>query len=392
MKILYHHRTRATDAQGVHIAEMVNAFGALGHEVKVVSLVATAAEPGQTAGAKDTGEASWRSLVRRIPFSFELLQLGYNLVGLGMVVIAIVREKPRFLYERYALFNFSGVLAARICGVPIVVEVNSPLALEERREKTIRLYRLASAVERWILNSASHVIAVSGPLRRILIEEGARGGDHITVLSNGVNLEHFQQLPDAKDLRRALSVEDRVVIGFVGWFRPWHGLGMLLEAFHKSGLGSRGATLLFIGDGPAMPDLRRFVETHDLSESVIFAGAVAHEEIPAYLSLINIAVQPAANEYCCPMKILEYLALGKPIVAPRQDNIRELVDDGDQAMLFEPGDADSLTVALSRLVEDRDLRSRMGVRARAAIRERRYLWTHNAETVLNLVASETAAS
>jgi glycosyltransferase involved in cell wall biosynthesis len=108
--------------------------------------------------------------------------------------------------------------------------------------------------------------------------------------------------------------------------------------------------------------------------------------MPRYLDLVDIAVQPAANEYCCPMKILEYMALAKPIVAPRQPNIQEVLREGEQveekeARFFEPGNVRSLAAALRAVAADGERARRMGARAREAITARGYLWTVNAARV-----------
>jgi glycosyltransferase involved in cell wall biosynthesis len=96
-------------------------------------------------------------------------------------------------------------------------------------------------------------------------------------------------------LRRSLGLCGQTVIGFVGWFRNWHGLGMLLEAFHGSGLAAQNTKILLIGDGPAMPELREYVRRHGLESSVLFTGPLPHAEVPRYLDLIDIAVQPAGK-------------------------------------------------------------------------------------------------
>jgi glycosyltransferase involved in cell wall biosynthesis len=108
------------------------------------------------------------------------------------------------------------------------------------------------------------------------------------------------------------------------------------------------------------------------------------------VSAIDIAVQPAANEYCCPMKILEYMAVGKPIVAPRQENIQDLLRDEEEAQYFTPGDVDSLAGALKALVEDPERARRMGERVRKTITERGFLWTENAARVVRLVEADPA--
>jgi glycosyltransferase involved in cell wall biosynthesis len=384
MHILYHHRTRATDAQRVHILEIVNAFEALGHQVEMAALAST--ESGGQDAARDAEVPAWQRLVRRVPLAYELAQIGYKLVGLALVLKRLLWGKFDFIYERYSLFNFAGVLAALLSRKPIIVEVNSPLALELGREKAIHAVGLTKWTERVICNLATKVIVVSGPLRRIMLENGVNESK-LVLMPNGVNLEHLGAADPDGGLRRSLGLEGRVAVGFVGWFKKWHGLEFLLEAFGGSRLGDLGAALLLIGDGPAMPDLKRYVEANGLGDSVVFTGAVPHERIPPFLGLIDIAVQPAANEYCCPMKIIEYMGLGKAIVAPRQENIAELLGDGSEALLFEPGDERSLAGALRALITDREERRRLGERALAAVHERGLLWTANARRILDLVAA-----
>ncbi len=383
MKVVYHHRTRSTDAQRIHIREIVRAFEELGHEVKLVSLVPI--EAGQHNAERDAGDPWWKELVRRLPFAYELVQLGYNALGVPLLLKAVARRKAAFIYERYSLFNFTGVLVARLCRVPIVLEVNSPFALEQSRDREIRLRRFAGWTERAICNMADHVIVVSTPLARIMAGAGVKPS-RIQVMPNGVSPRHFRTGEVSEELRRKLELEGALVVGFVGWFRKWHGLEMLLEAFDESGLAAAGVKILLIGDGPAMADLKAIVAARGMEAAVVFSGPVPHAEVPRYLDLVDIAVQPAANEYCCPMKILEYMALGKPIVAPRQENILELLREGEEAVYFEPNDPESLAGALAVLAGDRARAVAVGVNARNAIERRGMLWTGNAQRVVNLVA------
>ena len=130
-----------------------------------------------------------------------------------------------------------------------------------------------------------------------------------------------------------------------------------------------------------MADLQAFVTSHEMEHAVIFSGAIRHDQMPGYLSILDVAVQPAANEYCCPMKILEYMSLGKPIVAPRQENVLDLLRE-DEAVLFEPGDSTGLGEALEQLVLNPKLRVAVGIAALTALKNRRYLWTENASRVV----------
>lgn len=389
MRIVYHHRTRSTDAQRIHILEIVKAFESLGHQVEMTALVPI--DEGLGDAKRDAGEPGWKKLVRRVPFSYDLVQLGYNLVGIPMLLAVCLRKRPNFIYERYSLFNFAGVITGKLLNIPVVVEVNSPFAIEQQRDRELRLVRFAAWTEKVICNLASHVVVVSTPLRRIMENFGVRP-EKLTVMSNGVSLDHFKPCATSSELRRKLGLEAHTVIGFVGWFRKWHGLEMLLEAFHTSRLAAEGAKVLMIGDGPAMAGLQEYVDANGLHDSVVFTGPLPHEQVPPYLDLIDIAVQPAANEYCCPMKILEYMALAKAIVAPRQENIEELLSEGTEAAYFTPEDPKSLAEALRAVMRDPGRIAKLGKAARAAIFERRYLWTHNAERTVKLIQHGCATS
>src|SRR5260370_14120993 len=124
MKIIYHHRTRSTDAQRIHIQEIVRAFERLGHEVEMVSLVPIAA--GQEDAKRDAGDAFWKKLVRRIPFAYEIVQLAYNFVGIPMLLNKIFRGHADFIYDRYSLFNFTPALLAPLYRIPLLLQATSP--------------------------------------------------------------------------------------------------------------------------------------------------------------------------------------------------------------------------------------------------------------------------
>jgi glycosyltransferase involved in cell wall biosynthesis len=380
MRIVYHHRTRATDAQRIHILEIVKAFRALGNEVCIVSLVSTE-------GVQDTGkeskEATWKRIARKVPFAYEAIQLGYNLIGIPFLLWKVVRWKPRFIYERYSLFNFTGVVVAWLTRRVLILEVNSPFFLEQKADNDIRAARFAAWTELVICRAATKVIVVTHPLKRIMESLGVET-DRLVVMTNGVNPVGMRSAADSGELRGKLGLSGRVVIGFVGWFKKWHGLEFLLEVFKESDLRESNVSLLLIGDGPAMTDLQSYVLLNGLEKEVVFTGALPHAEVSRYLDVIDIAVQPAANEYCCPMKILEYMSLGKPLVAPRQENIEELVRAGREAELFEPNDHIDLSNALRRMVHDPAMRLYMGRNAQEAIETRGFLWMNNAKRVIDL--------
>lgn len=383
MKILYHHRTRAGDAQGIHISEIQRAFRNRGHEVVEVALVESKGE------ARADGAGGLARIIGSLPLpAKEAMEHAYNLVAYRRLSKAIREHRPDFLYERYSANTFAGLMAAKRHGVPFVLEVNSPLALEKAEHGGLFFRRLTRSIERKLCTDADVTIAVTRVLAGILEDEGVPPGK-VVVMPNGVRNE-FGMNGDGLAFRRGLGIpEDAIVAGFVGWFRAWHGLERMIEAAASPEWREAGIHLVLVGDGPAMPSLRRMRTDLGLEDRVFLCGSVPRGEIESALASFDIAVQPAVTSYACPMKVIEYMAAGRAIVAPGSDNVRELLTDRETALLCPGGPnpcTEDLRDAVVELARDADLRRRLGEAARRRIFERGYLWEENARRVEELVA------
>jgi glycosyltransferase involved in cell wall biosynthesis len=362
-----------------------------GHDVREVALVEAGAE---ARAASDGGEARGLAglasrAAGRLPLPLrEGQELGYNAVAYHRISKAIRELRPDFVYERYAANTFAGLAAARRHGVPFVLEVNSPLALEKARHDGLFFKGLTRAVERRLCAGADVTIAVTRVLAGILEEQGVPAGK-VVVMPNGVR-NGFGEGGDGAAFRRAHGIPlDAPVAGVVGWFRPWHDLERLVTAVASPAWREAGIHLVLVGDGPALPGLReRQAASPDLSERLVLCGAVPRQEIESALAAFDVAVQPAVTPYACPMKILEYMAAGRAIVAPGSANVRELLTDGETALLC-PGDetpaAEDLGRAVLALVRDPGLRARLGAAARARLHDQGWLWEENARRVEELV-------
>ena len=385
MRILYHHRTQAGDAQGIHIREIISSLRGDGHEVNEVALVATDAPAGVQADARPS---LLSRLKQHMPdMGRELVELGYNLVGIFKLLSAARRFRPDFIYERYALFNFSGALASRWLRIPLILEVNSPLAQEQADLGQQSLGGLARWSERWICNHASAVITVSTPLRELLVESGV-ARDLITVISNGVDTDRFHGRSEAGDeVCRRFGLSGQRVVGFVGWIRDWHGLEDLVRGMPHWPDDLSDVHLLIIGDGPARSAIESAATECGVADRVHITGAVPHAQIVEYLAAIDVALQPAATSYASPMKIFEYLAMAKPVVAVDQENTREILEEGRNALFFPPGDRVAFVSAVQEIFSDQQRLERMSAQARSAIFEREFLWDANARKVIEIARS-----
>jgi len=377
VKILYHHRIRSKDGQFVHLEEMVHALRALGHEVELVG-------PKNVERNDFGADAGFVAVLKRwMPqAAYEVLELGYAMANLRTLEAAIRRFRPDVIYERYNLYFPSGVWASRRQRVPLLLEVNAPLFEERSRFDGIALPRLARWSERFAWRGADLVLPVTEVLADRVVAAGVPR-ERVRVIPNGINAEAFSGLPAHDEAKRALGLQGKLVLGFVGFMRDWHGLDRVLE-FIASAPPAPSLHALFVGDGPARGNLESRARELGISDRVTFTGVMPRDRVPTTLAAFDVALQPAVVDYASPLKLFEYLALGLPIIAPDSANIREVLTDGVNAALFRNGDAASFVQCLSRVCADAQLRDALSRSARATIEQRGLTWRRNAERVSEL--------
>lgn len=377
MKILYHHRTLGDGAEGIHIREMVAAFRRLGHEVAVVGPV------GETTGTSSTSGSILGKIKSVLPRAvFEICEISYS-AYIGVILASkMLISRPDFVYDRYITFNFGSVLASKLVGVPLYLEVNAPLALERSIEPDEKLIfrKPAFAIERWACSNANSTIVVSTPLKDYLVAQGVPERKCV-VMPNGVDPIKFS--PGEKDralLKSVGATAEDIVIGFTGILRPWHGLDLLVNAFKKIGKKHKNVFLLIVGDGPIRGDLESMIAEAGLQERHCITGRVRHADVPNYVNLLDIAVSPKATFYASPMKVIEYMALGKAVVVPNSQNFLDIIDPLENGITFEVDNGGSLAASLLRLLDDETLRKGLGANARKKT-EKRLNWEYNAKSV-----------
>ena len=179
----------------------------------------------------------------------------------------------------------------------------------------------------------------------------------IEVIPNGVIPEVFQGL-NGQAVRRRYGLEDMTVLGFVGYIREWHGLDRVIELLAKPGMS--GNCLMVIGDGPARKSLEQQANDLGIAARVCFTGSVGRDDLPQFIAAFDVALQPQVTAYASPLKLFEYMAAARAIIAPRVPNITEILDDGCDALLYDPTDPDGLRSAIERLVVSPELRERLG--------------------------------
>ncbi|HKY17672.1 MAG TPA: glycosyltransferase [Rhizomicrobium sp.] len=371
MKILYHHRTRSRDGQSVHIDEMIAALKQEGVQVPVV-------EPERVDALKP---ARKKQVIPKL--LYEILEFSYSGLEFLKLALAIVRERPDAIYERANIYMLSGVWAARLFSLPLLLEVNAPLAEERGKFDGLAMPGFAYWTEKTAWRNARYVLPVTQVLGRTIEREGVCS-ERIVVTSNGVNADRFRLVEAGARPKLPASFGHGPVLGFVGYVRAWHGLPQVVDLLAQDPALAQ-ANLLVVGDGPGTADLMRRAKDLGVAERVWVSGLVERGALAAYISSFDIALQPEVTPYASPLKLFEYMALSRAVIAPDASNIREILTGEVDALLFEPNNSQSFANAVRRLVADQDLRARLGAAAAAKIRDEDISWARNARRVMSLV-------
>jgi glycosyltransferase involved in cell wall biosynthesis len=316
-------------------------------------------------------EAVWNEQLER-----DLRLILHNLWLQGDPDGIIARERPDILYEVYALFGSGGIELGRRYGIPHILEVNAPLCIEQAGYVKFPLHRTAQVLEDEIYRRSDAVVAVSDWLRDFIVERGAKADD-VHVIANGVAERLFGDLGSGERVRRELGLEHERIVGFVGTYQPWHDVDGLLDAFADVSSANPDVRLLLVGDGPERRRAEERIAQLGLDGSAILVGPVQHEQIPAYIAAMDIAVAPfKAREdhlYGSPMKLFEYMAAGKASICTAIEQTTDVIEHGRTGWLYAPGDRAALTEALTALLSHPERACAMGAAGREEIMAK-YTW------------------
>lgn len=409
MKILYLNFDRGIPVLGdkgasVHVREFVKAAADLGHDVLLAcATLGTGNAPPparlvelplddspqllekQRALLSIDDSTLDATVLRR-----ELVRIAYDSEVAARVFDSLAARgfSPDFIYERHALFSSAGVgIAARV-GCARILEVNAPLVDEQRRFRGLCLEQVARRMESESFRGADHVVTVSEAVRQHVQTAGGVNSERLHVIPNGVDVRRFGAAYGREALRVRIGFSpENCAIGFVGSFKPWHGTGFLFDVFESIAAVRPGARFLGVGDGPEWERLRERASSGGYGDRVALVGRIPHADIPSWIAATDIMVAPyqaAPDFYFSPLKVVEALASGRPVVAPRIGQLVDLIDHGKNGLLYEVDDAASCREAILELLDDPQRRLAMGRAARAGAAEQS--WQRVAERVTALAA------
>jgi glycosyltransferase involved in cell wall biosynthesis len=232
-------------------------------------------------------------------------------------------------------------MVAEALQVPLVIAVEA-LQVTEARSWGVRRPIWGNLLENrgevQQLRRADLVTCVSSQLAEQLADAGV-DASKIVVTPNMVDATRFEGL-DRQAMRAAHGLDGRFVVGWVGSFRRFHALDVLLEAFALFALHHPEATLVLVGDGPERERCIEFAARLPEGQ-VVLPGAVAFDQVPAWVTAFDVGVVPAhAGQmfHYSPLKLQEYFAAHVPVLAPDIGQVATTIDDGANGFLCRPGD------------------------------------------------------
>ncbi|MDC5698346.1 glycosyltransferase family 4 protein [Intrasporangium calvum] len=281
--------------------------------------------------------------------------------------------------------------AAESLGVPWVYEVRGQLEKswlarrppeDQARAATSERYLLARARETEMALAADHVVTLSTALRDDLVAQGVPA-ERISLVPNAVDAALLDRSETPVEARAALGLpEDGFWVGSVSSIVDYEGFDVLVHAvalLRSEGLPVR---LAIAGDGVARPGLSRLAERLGIADAVVLPGRVPPSEAVRWHQALDAFVVPRLDTEVCrtvtPLKPIEAMALGRPVVASDLPALAEVVESPGTGLVAPAGDASALAAALSRLAADADLVARLGAGGHRFARTR--TWAAQAET------------
>jgi PEP-CTERM/exosortase A-associated glycosyltransferase len=301
------------------------------------------------------------------------------------VVQVIDREKPDILHAHSpALNGMAALQAAKQRGLPVVYECRAfweDAAVDHgtSTEWGAR-YRLTRALETKVFRRANAITTICEGLRGDIIHRGI-SAEKITVIPNAVDLEDFHSAAQVEDsLASSLSLDRKLVLGFIGSFYAYEGIPLLLEALPAIRREQPDVTLLLVGGGPEEERIRQKIVELNLQDVVVLTGRVPHSEVQRYYNLVDIFVYPRLSmrltDLVTPLKPLEAMAQERLVIASDVGGHKELIENGITGHLFEANNVDSLVNTVSLLINQRDQWSQIRATARQFV-ERERSWEHS---------------
>ncbi len=372
MRILVTYVSVGRGGDAVQLLELAGALRARGHDVSLVGSQPLEPYVFNTAGAR------LRSFVRSLPWwARDVAELGLMARAAWRALRTRRAGAVDLMIHRPAVYDFAAACIARRLGAPLALYLDTHIE-SERAFRAESYWRALHAYGMRTLGRSAIVIAT--PSRAVADYYAGLGlpADKIVILRNGISERHVRMGLEVTEAHPPLRDGARCTVGFVGSLSAWHGVDLLLEAIRRLTADAHAKDgprpemgpsfrLVIVGRGRESDSLRVRAQAMGLGDIVEWRGAVSHDDAVRAMGEFDIAVLPNTLPTGAPMKLAEYAAMGRPIIAPDLPNIRDMFTDGTEIVLVQPGDVGALAAAIRRLAHNPPEARRLGRAAQARV-------------------------
>lgn len=346
MKILFYspHPTlyfEAPTGYGSHMRGMVNGFREEGHTVEILVL---GNKPLSTDFATQTN--SFKSILKKVLPKIlwrtlkEIQQIRFDKHAARELRSAIKKFNPDVVYERSAWMSNGSVQVLESFNLQHVIEINAPFEEEVKEfEKAASFISFIGKKKlKNLLQSADLVAPITSSLQKHIVKNYGVNLEKCLVVPNAIDKSEIQITESrVEDIRKTFNLTDKIVAGFVGSIFPYHGVDRLIQVVSK--LNNSDVELLIVGDGYLIPELKEQASLLGLNSRVHFTGSVTKEDVYNHIAAMDIVTLPNTEWYCSPVKLFEYGALGKVVLAVNEAGVSDVMTDTD-GMLFKNNEGD----------------------------------------------------
>lgn len=326
---------------------------------------------------------TYTHLPLRLPDSFQTpISLARRIAALARHLQREIRDRGIAVIHAHspAPNGIAALWAARRTGIPVVYEMralweDAAVARGRGDERSLR-YRATRQLESWLLRRVDAVAAIAKPLVAEVVGRGVPA-DRVFHTPNAIDSGLFRPTTADAELLARHQLSGATVIGFIGYFFAYEGVEDLVRAFALASPRLPSAKLLIVGGGEGQESVRELVRRLGIDAAVVFVGPVPYAAVQSYYSLCDVLVYPRRSsrltELTTPLKPLEAMAMGKPIIVSDVEGLRTLVSADETGLTFPHSNYEGLADALIAVGGDAALRARLGTNARQAAVEQ-YDW------------------
>ena len=404
MKILYtSDRINANDGSSVHCRAFVESIRQIGHEIQTFPPIIDIEYSFRSYTPDKKGLMYYLKRLRKVNIHtliYYLKKTNAYVSEFVSMLEGLVRSvkqyaalrgilntyEPDIIIHRYHVFSYASSWISRAYKIPLLVEVNSLRSMEAKlSNKHNKPTFITRRAEHKVIKSADYVFSVSNPIKDYI-------DTHIepkesSVIPNGVDINKFNPKRFDKELLKdKLGLKGKIVIGYVGSYKRWHGLDVAIDMIQSLSRKTANYHLLLIGNGPCFTSIKKKIIDKNLDCFVTQINYIPHTDVAEHIASFDYALMSYPNIdsfYFSPLKMFEYMAAGIPVVASDFPFWQEIIERHNCGICVDPHNPQEIAKAVNTLLTDNELAAAMGANGRRAVEEV-YNWQNEERKLLNL--------